>query len=229
MANDYKQLNRNQTWTVAQKGAIKKVFAAAQVAALANNHTGFGAKECSQILDPYLDANEADDIKRLCQGMREAITTATAATLNINPAGDDNALDYTAKSLGTSGNSITVTYTDPSGNDQALAVSVVDTDIDVSLATGPAGAITSTAAEVLAAVDAKAEATALVSVAIDTTDTGVADDGSGVVTAMTQASLSGGAQDDFNPVVHITAFRMAQAKKKVIKNLANSTIAQLTA
>ena len=81
MANDYKPLNRNQTWTVAQKAAIKKVFVRGAVSAAAGDHNavGFTAKDCSQILDPYLDANESDDIKRLCQGIREAIVAANTA------------------------------------------------------------------------------------------------------------------------------------------------------
>ena len=95
---------------------------------------------------------------------------------------------FTAVNGGTDGNGITVTYTDPSGNDQALAVSVVGTDIDVSLATGPAGAITSTADDISTAIAADEDAAALVTVA-DAED----NDGSGVVTAMAEAALTGGA------------------------------------
>lgn len=118
---------------------------------------------------------------------------ATRATANVNPTGDDNGLTYTAVTAGADGNAITVTYVDPAGNDQALAVSVTGNAISVSLATNGGGTITSTAAAVLAAVAAKAEAAALVTVAIMTTDAGVADDGSGVVTAMSATTLAGGA------------------------------------
>jgi hypothetical protein len=122
------------------------------------------------------------------------VPAATAqAALTVNPAGDDNGLIYTAVAYGEVGNDITVVYVDPAANDAALSVGVVGSAITVNLATGVAGAITSTAALVLAAIEASGPATALVTVAIMTADTGVADDGSGVVTAMAVANLAGGA------------------------------------
>lgn len=118
---------------------------------------------------------------------------AVQATLSRNPAGDDNALTFTAVAYGTGGNSITIEYLDPSANDAALSIDVVGNAITVNLATGGAGAITSTAAAVLAAIEASGPAAALVTVAIDTGDTGIADDGSGVVTALASAPMTGGA------------------------------------
>ena len=75
--------------------------------------------------------------------------------------------------------------TDPGGNDQTLSVSVVGNDIDVSLATGAAGAITSTSTLVVAAINAKAEAAALVTAAVDGSD------GTGVVTALAKTNVVG--------------------------------------
>lgn len=75
----------------------------------------------------------------------------------------------------------------------ADAVAVDGPAITVSLATNGGSSITSTAAQVKAAIEASAPAAALVSVAIMTSDSGVADDGSGVVTAMTSTSLASGA------------------------------------
>lgn len=121
-----------------------------------------------------------------------APAASAQATRTVNPAGDDNALTYTAVVYGAGGHAISIRYVDPAANDAALAVSVVGSAITVSLATGVAGAITSTAAEVLAAIEASAPAAALVTVAIATSDSGVADDGSGVVTAMSVLSLAGG-------------------------------------
>lgn len=118
---------------------------------------------------------------------------AAQATANVNPTGDDNSLTITAREYGTGGNAITVTYVDPGANDAALSVAVYDKSIVVSLATGGGGAITSTAAQVKAAIEAHQPAHELVSVAIHTADSGVADDGSGVVTAMASTALSGGA------------------------------------
>lgn len=117
--------------------------------------------------------------------------TAQAA-LTVNPAGDDNGLIYTAVAYGPSGNDITVAYVDPAANNALLSVDVVGSAITVNLATGVAGAITSTAAQVKAAIEGFAPAAALVTVAIMTADTGIADNGSGIVTAMALANLVGG-------------------------------------
>lgn len=120
---------------------------------------------------------------------------AARASANVNPTGDDNGLTFTAREYGTGGNAITVTYVDPGAASQSLAVSVAGKSIAVSLATNGGSTITSTAAQVKAAVEAHQPAHALVSVAIQTGDSGVADDGSGVVTAMASTALSGGAGD----------------------------------
>lgn len=111
----------------------------------------------------------------------------TAATLATNLTGTNNDLTYTAVADGAAGNDVTVAYVDPAGNDQALDVNVTGTDIVVSLATGPAGAITSTASDVRTAVLAEGAAAALVSVANK-----AGNDGTGVVTALTETSLAGG-------------------------------------
>lgn len=119
---------------------------------------------------------------------------ATAhGTLTVNPTGDDNGLIYTSVAYGAGANAITIRYVDPAANNAALSVSVLGSAITVNLATGVAGAITSTAAEVKAAIDALPAAAALVTVAIQTADSGSGDDGSGVVTAMASAPLTGGA------------------------------------
>ena len=118
---------------------------------------------------------------------------AVQASLDRNPAGDDNALTFTAVAYGTGSNSISIAYIDPGDNDQTLSVVVVGLDITVNLATGVAGAITSTAADILAAYELVAAAIALATVAIDTGDTGSADDGSGIVTALSAADFTSGA------------------------------------
>lgn len=111
------------------------------------------------------------------------------ATLTTALAGDDNDLVFTAKAplSGAAGNAITVAYIDPSANDAELEIVVTGTDIVVNLATGVAGAITSTAADILAAIEADEDADALVSVA-----NAAANDGSGVVIALAETALAGG-------------------------------------
>ena len=115
-------------------------------------------------------------------------TASGYATLTTSLVGDNNDLTYTAKAFGTGGNSISVAYIDPGGNDQALGIVVVGNAITVNLATGPAGAITSTATNVLDAIEASVDATALVGVALAS-----GSDGTGVVTALTATNLTGGA------------------------------------
>lgn len=126
---------------------------------------------------------------------------AVQATLSRNPTGDDNALTFTAVAYGVGGNSITIEYLDPSANDAVLSVDVVGSAISVNLATDSEGAITSTAADVLAAIEADVGADALVTVAINTGDSGLADDGSGVVTALASAPMTGGAGTGIGLVV----------------------------
>jgi len=122
-----------------------------------------------------------------------APVTAVAATANVNPTGNDNGLTFTAKSYGASGNGISISYLDPAANSQSLSVTVAGQAIIVSLATNGGGSITSTAAQVKAAIEAVQAAANLVTVTIMTSDSGTADDGSGVVTAMAPASLASGA------------------------------------
>lgn len=109
--------------------------------------------------------------------------SAAAVTINMTNALAD--LTYTATATGLDGNGINVTHVDPGANDAALSVSVFIKTITVSLATDETGAITSTAAEVATAVNANADAAALVTC----TDEG---DGSGVVNAAENTFLTGG-------------------------------------
>lgn len=113
---------------------------------------------------------------------------APRATLTTALAGADDDLKFTAANGGVAGNAITVKYTD-AGSGEALAVAVAGTDIDVTLETdGDTGAILSTANDIMDAIANKPEAAALVTVAI-----APGNDGTGVVTAMAQTPLTGGA------------------------------------
>lgn len=116
-----------------------------------------------------------------------APVNAVAAALTTALTGTNNDLVFTAKVKGAAGNSITVAYVDPGANDAALSVQVTGTEIVVSLATDGSGVITSTAAQVEAAIEASTAAAALVTVA-----NAAANDGTGVVTAMAEDALEGG-------------------------------------
>lgn len=115
------------------------------------------------------------------------------ATLSRNPTGDDNALTFTAVAYGVAGNDISIAYLDPGANNATLSVSVNGKYIAVNLATDGSGVITSTAAEVLAAIEASLAASTLVTVEINAADSGSGDDGSGIVTALARAYMTGGA------------------------------------
>lgn len=132
------------------------------------------------------------DTRQLMLSAEAEPVDAVRASLVVNPTGDDNALAFTAVAYGTQGNAISIAYLDPEAEDATLSVSVDGKAITVSLATDETGDITSTAAEVLAAIEASEQADELVAVAIHTADTGTEDDGSGVVTAMAAANLTGG-------------------------------------
>lgn len=131
------------------------------------------------------------------------------ASLNTGTVAANNALTFTAVLLGALGNGITVTLKDPKANSAALAVAVNGTDITVNLATSAAGAITSTAAQILAAIAASTEASALVTAA----NTG-ASTGAGAVAATPRTALAGGQDEAFplnTPV--LIAGSAAQAAK----------------
>lgn len=114
-----------------------------------------------------------------------------AASLITGVVGSNNAILWTAKVAGPGGDSITVTLVDPGGTTALLSVDVANngTDITVNLAR-TASALSSTAQNVIDAVQGNGAANALVSVANDSTSSGA-----GIVAAVSKTALSGGAGD----------------------------------
>lgn len=108
------------------------------------------------------------------------------ATLTTALAGTNNDLVFTAIRRGQWGNAINVTYVDPGGVSATLAVTVEGFKISVSLGRA-ASAIDTTASALATAVAANADAAQLVTIA----NSG-ADDGTGLVIALSQTFLSGG-------------------------------------
>lgn len=125
----------------------------------------------------------ADDTQKVVK--KNTAGVKASVTLDCTNANAD--ITFTAVNAGTAGNAIKVALVDPSGNDQALAVSVVGDTINVSLATNGTGTITSTAAQVIGAVNAHLVAKDLV-LASNATD----NDGTGVVEAKSATALTGG-------------------------------------
>ena len=114
------------------------------------------------------------------------------AALQIGLVGSNNALTFTSKLAGELGNSSSLRLVDPGANNATLSISVSGRDVTVSLATGVAGAITTTATALKTAIEANPAAHALFTI----TNTG-ASTGAGVVAALRRASLSGGLDDAF--------------------------------
>lgn len=98
--------------------------------------------------------------------------------------GANNDLDIIARDPAVT--DITVALIDPADTSQALSVEVTDHDIVVNLATDGSGTITSTAAQVAAAIAAHATAKELVVVS-----NAAGNDGTGVVTALAETGLGG--------------------------------------
>lgn len=121
---------------------------------------------------------------------------SSPGTLTTALTGTNNDLVFTARHVGRSSARLKVKYTDPGAASQALAVSVSYdeatnvTTINVSLATNGSSVITSTAAQISAAIAANKDANHIVSVA-----NAAANDGTGVVTAMAATALSAGSPD----------------------------------
>jgi phage tail sheath protein FI len=114
----------------------------------------------------------------------------TAASLTLAFATTGSGVVYTAAAAGTDGNAIRVRYLDPADVSQALAVTVAGSDITVSLATDIEGDLTSTAEDVATAINASAEASALVSAAAQGS-------GTGMVNATGYQPLTGGQDEPF--------------------------------
>jgi hypothetical protein len=111
----------------------------------------------------------------------------TRAALTTLLTGTHNDLTFRAQRGGLAGNSITITYVDPPGNNVPLSVAVVSNAITVTLATDGVSAITSTAAQVRDAINHSFASYALVYAVLAT-----GNDGTGLVTALASTPLTGG-------------------------------------
>jgi len=111
---------------------------------------------------------------------------AVAASLATGVVGNNNALTFTAKEAGAVGNDISIQLIDPAGNNGALSVDVVGRDILVTCATDGASAIASTAADIIAAIEASPAADLV------TVDNTGASTGAALVVAVAKTDLAGG-------------------------------------
>jgi len=121
---------------------------------------------------------------------------AVAASKALGVVGDKNAITYTAVNGGTAGNAIKIALINPGANSQPLEVTVVNDEIRVSLATSGAGALTTTGAEVVAAINASIACKTLVTAALTV---GAGNDGSGACAAIAATALASGAAANGTP------------------------------
>jgi hypothetical protein len=119
--------------------------------------------------------------------LERRISPATAnASFTTNLAGANNDILFASMVPGAGGNQITISFV-VAGLNTPLSVTVNGFAIIVNVATNGAGAPTSTAAQVIAALTASASASNLVAVA-----NAPANDGTGVVAALAATPLAGG-------------------------------------
>lgn len=114
----------------------------------------------------------------------EAGTTGITAATLTRGAGE-GVYTVWANTPGVAGNAIHWVTVDPAANDQALSIGVVGSVITVNLATGPAGALTTTATQLATAISQDGPASALVNIEVTAS-------GAGAVTAQVDAPLAGG-------------------------------------
>ena len=116
----------------------------------------------------------------------------TKASYKYGIVAANNALTITSKLVGNAGNTISLALLDPKANNAALSINVAGRDISATLATSAMGAITTTAAQLLAALAANPAANALISVANTATSSGA-----GVISAVRKSYLAGGVDEAF--------------------------------
>jgi flagellar hook protein FlgE len=89
--------------------------------------------------------------------------TPAQGSLSVDTNGDGDSIDFTARDYGAGANDISVEFVNR-GVNQSLGAYLQGTEITVSLGTDSLGRVTSTEAQVVAAIQANAQAAAMVSV-----------------------------------------------------------------
>lgn len=129
-----------------------------------------------------------DLIQSDANGKAIPLGVGVAAHLDTGVVGSNNAVVFTARTPGTGGNSVTVAIVDPGGATAALSVDVAENGLDITVSLARASsAITTTAQQLMDAIEANGDANSLVSVANKSTS-----NGTGIVAAVTKTALAGG-------------------------------------
>lgn len=121
------------------------------------------------------------------QKVQEKISPSIKASLDIGVALSLNYITYRAVDAGTKAHGIKIAHIDPEGNSKTLDIKVEGNTINVYLATDETGAITSTVADVIAAVNAHLIANQLVVASVK-----LGSEVTNIVSAAAAAPLAGG-------------------------------------
>lgn len=143
------------------------------------------------------EVSEGDDLACGASGKVVVADAAVAAHLDTGLVSENNGITWTANEPGIDGNNLSIAILN-TGKEKALSVDVDGDKIIVTAATNGTGAgeITSTAAQVMAAILEHDTASQLVS----TANKG-ASSGAGVVKAVAETPLAGGTESSDNPPV----------------------------
>jgi hypothetical protein len=159
-------------------------------------------------VQPGDNITAGEEVQSDANGKAIPLRAAVAAHLDTGVVGNNNALAWTAKDPGADGNTLTVTIVDAGDADTTLAVTVSNGDISVALGTtsAGAGAVTSTAQDVIDLIEADTAANALVSVVNKGASTGA-----GLMAAVSKTNLAGGSNPSPPGTGHITGVAMQDA------------------
>lgn len=111
----------------------------------------------------HIGANEDQGMDINISNMKTTVLGVAGTGGSATPAtGDLQGVSFTAVTAGTVGNSIEIEFVNPESNGASLSVSVSENKITVNLATNDSGDITSTASEIVSAINGDGNAKALV-------------------------------------------------------------------
>lgn len=109
----------------------------------------------------HIGANEDQGMDINISNMKTTVLGVAGTGGSATPAtGDLEGVSFTAVTAGTVGNSIEIEFVDPGSNDASLSVSVSGNKITVNLATDSSGNITSTASQIVSAINGDGDASA---------------------------------------------------------------------
>lgn len=143
------------------------------------------------------------------QSVKLTVPNEAKATGQTGVGVTNGVMTWEAVLAGIAGNGITIVQQDPKANSQSLAITVSGKTIIISLATDGTGVITTTAAGIKTAIEANADASALVTVAYSGTGAGLAKDENAVLSGGTDLSVTA---KKFYLVSHFFGMAMADAE-----------------